>query len=203
MKRFFILMAIACVSTMAVAQKADIGVTVGGSFVSDTQGAFLLPPPTNVTLHTDHHIFIEGTLAFRLLDAKVASLHVELPIAAIPSQNITFTTVPSAVIGNLSTTFITPAVRLKFVPASPIAPWVSFGGGWARYSLDSGGTNNKAALQYGGGIDFKTGLPVLGFRAEVRDFVTGDPSLNVISLANTSGFHHHNVLAGGGIILRF
>jgi hypothetical protein len=203
MKRFLILLAIACVSTMALAQKADIGVTVGGSFVSDTQGAFLLPPPTNVTLQTDHHLFIEGTLAFRLLDAKVASLHVELPIAAIPSQKITFATAPSAVIDHLSSTFITPALRLKFVPASPIAPWVSFGGGWAHYSLDSGNSSSKAALQYGGGLDFKTGLPVLGFRAEVRDFVTGDPSLNVISLANTSGFHHHNILAGGGIILRF
>jgi hypothetical protein len=44
MKRFFILMAIVCVSTMAVAQKADIGVTFGGSFVSDTQGHFYCHP---------------------------------------------------------------------------------------------------------------------------------------------------------------
>lgn len=206
MKRFFVLMAIACLSTAAMAQKADVAFTVGGSFVSDTNGLFALSPnpgTPNPTLKTDHHIFLEGTLGFRLLDAKLASLHVELPIAGIPSQKLTLSTAPSAVVDHLSTEFITPSLRLKIVPAAPISPWVSFGGGWAHYAVDSGGTANKAALQYGGGLDFKTGLPLLGFRAEVRDFVTGDPNLNVISLANSNGLHHHNVLVGGGIVLRF
>ena len=60
---------------------------------------------------------------------------------------------------------------------------------------------NKAAIQYGGGLDFKTGLPLLGFRAEVRDFVTGDPDFGVFS--TSGGLHHHNILVGGGIVLRF
>ncbi len=99
------------------------------------------------------------------------------------------------------------SVRLlkKFLPASPISPWVSVGGGWARYSSDDNVTVNKGAVQYGGGLDFKTGLPLLGFRAEVRDFVTSDPSALIVGPSTTpmKGLHHHSVLVGGGIVLRF
>lgn len=207
MKRFLILMAIACLSTAAVAQKADVAFTVGGSFVSDTQGLGVLAPDGGLlpapTLHTDHHLFLEGTLGLRMLNAHVASLSVELPVAGIPSQKLTLASTPSSVVDHLSTVFVTPSLRFKVLPIAPISPWVSVGGGLAHYSLDSGGTANKAALQFGGGLDFKTGLPLLGFRAEVRDFVTGDPNLNVIDLANSGGLHHHNVLVGGGIVLRF
>jgi len=206
MKRFSILVVILC-ATCALAQKADVAFVAGGSFVSDTQQA---APPVPILggtliapLRTDHHYFLEGALAVRMLNARVVSLHVELPIAGIPSQKLAFTTSPSTVLDHVSTVFVTPALRVKIVPGAPISPWLSVGGGWARYSADSGTTTNKAAIQYGGGIDFKTGFPLLGFRAEVRDFVTGDPNLNIISLADRSGLHHHNVLVGGGIVLRF
>jgi len=207
MKRFSILIVILCASTFAIAQKADAAFVVGGSFVSDTQNTFLAPsvPTLTSTIKTDHHVFLEGALAVRLADAKLASLYVELPVAGIPSQKLTFSSTPSTVIDHLSTVFITPGLRLKVLPIAPISPWVSFGGGWARYSLDSGVKTNKGAVQYGGGLDFKTGLPLLGFRAEVRDFVTGDPNfgLGTVLAGNNGGLHHHNILAGGGIVLRF
>lgn len=206
MKRFFILMAMAFVATGATAQKTDFAFTVGGSFVSDTQGVTALTPVTTAfgpTLQTDHHIFLEGTLGFRILDAKVTSLALEVPVAGMSGQNLRFAEAPSIVVDHLSTVFVTPSLRFKILPASGISPWASIGGGWAHYSLDSGGTSNKAALQFGGGLDFKTGLPLLGFRAEIRDFITGDPDLNVIQLANQGGLRHNNVPAGGGIVLRF
>ncbi len=55
------------------------------------------------------------------------------------------------------------------------------------------------------GLDFKTGLPVLGFRAEARDFVTGDPNFGLTNIVtgDTSGFRRHNLMVGGGILLRF
>ncbi|HET9365800.1 MAG TPA: hypothetical protein VFP71_12395 [Candidatus Angelobacter sp.] len=48
-------------------------------------------------------------------------------------------------------------------------------------------------------------MPLLAFRAEVRDFVTADPVDVFISAETTpvKGLHHHNVLVGGGIVLRF
>lgn len=206
MKRFLVLTALLCAATFASAQKADVAFVAGGSFVSDTQSTFPpLPSPGSptATLKTDHHYFLEGALGVRLFDAKLASLHAELPIAGIPSQNLTVNSTFSTVVDHLSTVFITPGVRLKLLPIAHISPWVSVGGGWARYSIASGTSTSKAALQYGGGLDFKTGLPLLGFRAEVRDFVTGNTTFGVIPGTTASGLHHHNVLAGGGIVLRF
>ncbi|HZD96305.1 MAG TPA: hypothetical protein VE133_18730 [Candidatus Sulfotelmatobacter sp.] len=207
MKRFFVLMAILCVARAAAfAQKADVAFVAGGSFVSDSQSTFSTGPGAITSLKTDNHIFLEGTLGVRMLDAKLASLHFEVPVAGIPSQKLTLGSTPSTVIDHISTVFVTPSLRLKLLPVAPISPWVSFGGGWARYGLDSGTKTNKGAVQYGGGLDFKTGLPVLGFRAEVRDFVTGDPDfgLGTVLAGNTKGgLHHHNVLLGGGIVLRF
>ena len=204
MKRFLILMAMVCVSTAAaVAQSADVSFVAGGSFVSDTQSTFITGISAASKLKTDSHLFLEGTLGLRMLNAGAASLSLEVPVAGIPSTKITFSTSPSTVINHISTVFVTPSLRLKLLPASPIAPWVSFGGGWARYSLDTGNTN-KGAVQYGGGLDFKV-LPALGFRAEVRDYVTGEPNFGLISVlnGNDGGLHHHNVLVGGGVVLRF
>jgi hypothetical protein len=207
MKRFSILIALLCASTFALGQKADAAFVLGGSFVSDTKETFLTPSLTLTdTVKTDHHLFLEGALGVRLLNAHVASLSVELPVAGITSQKLTLASTPGTVVDHLSTVFITPGFRLKLLPVSPISPWVSVGGGWAHYSLNTAGTTeNKGAIQYGGGLDFKTGLPLLGFRAEVRDFVTGDPNFGVSSViaGNNSGLHHHNILAGGGIVLRF
>ena len=56
---------------------------------------FLVPSTSlTSTIKTDHHLFYEGTLGIRLLDAKAASLHVELPVAGIPSQTLKFANVP-------------------------------------------------------------------------------------------------------------
>ena len=204
MKRCFILLAVLCASTCALAQKADVAFVIGGSFVSDTQKTFLVPSTSlTSTVKTDHHVFYEAAIAVRMLNAEVASLHLELPIAGIPSQSLKFANVPNITVNDFSTLFITPGLRLKLLPVAPISPWVSFGGGWARYAI-SGNSNNKGAIQYGGGLDFKL-APVIGLRAEVRDFVTGDPNFGLTSVltGNDSGLHHHNILVGGGIVLRF
>jgi hypothetical protein len=205
MKRYVLLLAIACISTAASAQKADAALVLGGAFTSDIQQTFrpTVGPDFPETFKFDHHIFLEGAISVRLLNAHLASLHVELPVAGIPSQPMP--RVPGGVPGHLSALFITPGLRLKVLPISPISPWVSVGGGWARYSSDSNLTVNKGAVQFGGGLDFKTGLPLLGFRAEARDFVTSDPSALFAGPGTTgkTGLHHHSLLVGGGIVLRF
>jgi hypothetical protein len=220
-KRFAFLVAFAACtfSTAALAQKADAAFVVGGSFVSDSTVTFgipclvppcPLPPVPNIsTVQVDHQVFLEGTLGLQLLNAKIASLHLELPVAGIPSQTLHLSTAPSAVFAHMSSVYVTPGFRLKLAPGSPISPFVALGGGWAHYSLGTGATN-KGALQYGGGLDFKTGIPYLGFRGEVRDFVTGDPNFGLVPRAGVftvsssqSGLHRHNILAGGGVVLRF
>jgi hypothetical protein len=208
---FALFLLVAALSPAALAQKAEAAFVVGGSFVSNTSvnAVPICPGPICPTFPTSvqstHQVFLEGTLAARLLNAKIASLHLEVPVAGIPSQKLTFTSAPSGLVGHLSSVFVTPALRLKLLPGSPISPWVSFGGGWAHYSPDSGSSASKGALEYGGGVDFKIGIPFLGFRAEVRDFVTGAPALPIVPsfVVTTQGGNRHNVLAGGGVVLRF
>jgi len=219
-KRFVFLLAFAActLTTAAVAQKADAAFVVGASFVSDSNATFaipcLVPPcpatPTFIrTVQVDNQVFLEGTLGLRMLNAGVAALYFEVPVAGIPSQTLHLTTAPSTVFAHMSSFYVTPGLRLKVLPGSPIAPFVSLGGGLAHYSLGSG-ANNKGALQYGGGLDFKL-APFVGLRGEVRDFVTGDPNFSLANplaggfkaSSNQSGLHRHNILAGGGIVLRF
>lgn len=212
MKRFFILMAIACVSTAAVAQKADVAFVAGGSFVSDTSGTLTVPefPFFNPRFTTDTHLFLEGAFSARLLNAHAVALYVETPVAVIPSTQLSVqpSTGPGAPIplDHIRTIFVTPGLKVKLLPGASISPWASVGGGWARYSLEASDlAENKGALAFGGGIDFKTGLPLLGIRAEVRDFLTGSPDFGFPSSIFTinGSFNHHNVLAGAGIVLRF
>ena len=112
MKRFLILAAILCVSTFAAAQKVDAAFVVGGSFVSDTSETILVPsfPAITTTIKTDHHIFLEGALGVRLLNAHLVSLHAELPVAGIPSARLTEISSATA-LDHLSTIFVTPGLR--------------------------------------------------------------------------------------------
>jgi hypothetical protein len=88
-------------------------------------------------------------------------------------------------------------LRLKFAPSSGVSPFLSAGGGLGRFKAGST-SDNHGAFQVGGGLDFKTPLPLLGFRFETRDFVTGSPSFS--TLTNN---HLNNLFVGGGVTLHF
>ncbi len=106
--------------------------------------------------------------------------------------------------------FLTPHVRVKFNAEGSLAPWLSLGGGYARFLETQPGTptvfkegTNTGALQFGAGIDTHTLVRVLriplGFRLEVRDFYSGVPSYN--RQINTD--FQHNVVLTGGFLLKF
>lgn len=210
LRRFAItLFLVTTFSTLSLAQKADVSFVAGGAFVSEDHVApgvtCTIPCPLAFNFRTDTHVFYEGTGAVRLANFKLASLHLEAPIAGIPSAQVFFSGTPSSNTLKLSSVFVTPALRVKFAPGFPVSPWASIGGGWAHYNL-AGLSTNKGALQFGGGVDIKTGIPLLGFRAEVRDFVTGQPDFGIVSIqtvGSQSLGRRHNVLAGGGIVFRF
>jgi len=196
-------------STMGLAQKADVSFVAGGAFVSEDHvppGVICtIPCPLAFNFRTETHVFYAGTGAVRLANFKLASLHLEVPVAGIPSAKVVFSETPFLNALKLSSVFVTPSLRVKFAPGFPVSPWASIGGGWAHYNL-AGPSMNKGALQFGGGVDIKTGIPLLGFRAEVRDFVTGQPDFGIVSIqtVGSQGLgRRHNVLAGGGIVLRF
>jgi len=99
---------------------------------------------------------------------------------------------------------------VKFNAGGASEPWLSFGGGYARFSATrpvsassfQGGTNSDA-LEFGGGIDSKPivhalTLPI-GFRLEVRDFYSGTPNYN----NRPSNNRQNNVVYTGGLLVRF
>jgi len=209
LRRFAILLVLPAFSTLSLAQKADVSFVAGGAFISEEHVApgvtCTIPCPLAFNFKTDTHLFYEGTGAIRLANFKLVSLHLEVPVAGIPSAQVVFSGTPSLNSLKLSSVFVTPSLRVKFAPGFPVSPFASIGGGWAHYNL-AGTSMSKGALQFGGGVDIKTRIPLLGFRAEVRDFVTGQPDFGIVSiqtLGSSSLGRRHNVLAGGGIVLRF
>lgn len=114
------------------------------------------------------------------------------------------------VIGQYAFIFLTPHVRLKFHPSGPFSPWLSFGGGYARF-LEKAPTaapsfkpgTNTGTYVFGGGVDTRTVVHVLkipiGFRIEVRDFYSGLPNYN----QKIAGNLQNNVAFTGGLLIRF
>src|SRR6266481_6208352 len=89
LRRFaVVLMMLLAVSTCALAQKADIAFVIGGAFASDTKVQTVGSVVDNVK--TGHHVFYAGNLGYRVANLKIASVHLELPIAGVPSAPVGF-----------------------------------------------------------------------------------------------------------------
>jgi hypothetical protein len=125
----------------------------------------------------------------------LASLHLELPVLGTPTRSI----VEGPFRQNYSSLYFTPGLKLK-VTVPFLSPFVSVGGGFARYSTDSSGnltttsSTTAGVFQIGGGLDFSLPIPFLGFRVEARDFHTGSSDFKI---------GRNNVFAGAGIVLKF
>ena len=167
MKRFAIVFffVVLILSSLALAQKAELAFSAGASSVGGTKLGFSCPACTGLaqapqeTVDTGHQAFLEGTVGLRLVNARVASIHLEVPIVGVPHQNVFFGGLPTTFTASLSSLYITPSLKAKFLPSSRISPWVSAGGGWAHFSMPNDFTN-KGALQFGGGADIKTSLRI-------------------------------------------
>ncbi|HET6929306.1 MAG TPA: outer membrane beta-barrel protein [Candidatus Acidoferrum sp.] len=141
----------------------------------------------------------------RFLDAKIAALYGEIEFVAFPNRDVTSATV--TVPQSYASLYLAPGLRLKFFPSSRFSPWGAIGGGYALYQQSaklSNGQNetdkflNRGVFDYGGGLDFRL-FRFLGLRAEVRDFLSGNPDLN----AKLDSSTQRNIVASGGLILRF
>jgi hypothetical protein len=194
--RFAVLLVLLFLASVVFAQSNDVGISFGGTFSPGAEGpaqceAILTCPAGIVSRSVDPGFSFEGTYAHRLANFRIASLHLELPFMFSPTRKSEF-------LGpDFSTFFFTPSLRLKFLPSSRVSPFVSAGGGLGRFK-ESSTSDNHGAFQVGGGLDFKTRLPLLGFRIETRDFVTGAPSFS--TLTNN---HLNNLFVGGGVTLHF
>lgn len=189
----------------AVAQsKNELGLLLGATIVPDQNLQPNIFSATNIKFSKGTSY--QATYARRLFGAGLAGLQLEIPFIGVPNADIRSTnpSVPTA----LASLFITPALRLKVLPDGNFSPWVSLGGGYARFdegrTLQNGSPNlgtrgtNKGVIEYGGGIDLKL-VGFLGARGEVRDFYSGHPRLNAL----TSTDRQHNIVVSGGFVLFF
>jgi opacity protein-like surface antigen len=148
---------------------------------------------------------LQANYGVRLAGGEKAALLGEVHFLANPQRVIA--SANRAATRDVASLYVTPGVRVKFLPTQRVSPWLAVGGGYALHEhsvLNIGGSANAAprtastgAFQFGGGVD--AGLTRwLAVRFEVRDFVTGSPKYN----AGVSG-SQHNVVTGGGVVLRF
>jgi hypothetical protein len=179
-------------STFSAAQN-EIGVLAGGMFTSDAPPQSIAcpigvtcPAPTATNVN---RLAYEGIFAHRVINFHLAGIHFELPVVGVPTRSL----ISAGLKQDFSTLYVTPGIRLQ-VGLPFLSPFVSAGGGFAHYSgTASVNSNTVGAFQVGGGFDFNM-IPLLKFRAEVREFHNGRPNFNV---------GQNNVFAGAGLVLKF
>jgi opacity protein-like surface antigen len=198
---FLFLVTILMVSHTAMAQRQEVGVMIGYDFTQgrDVSSVF----PVDVSNEKSFQFFYGR----RMVDGKVASFHGEFVMALV--QDAELRTANPISPRSYSSIFVTPGLKFKFLPGFIVTPYVAGGLGLARFNqsatLISGGANTgdrasyKFVMNYGGGAEFNA-FPFLSFRAEIRDFVAGNPNL---AFPLTSGSNQHNVIPSIGIALRF
>ncbi len=173
-------------SSAAFAQKNELAILGGGHFPIGIDGI-------------GSGGAVEGNFAHRIFNAEVAAVYVEVPVVF----GFNIDQVSALGSGQYSSFFLTPSLKLKIVPGFFVSPWLSAGAGLARYNATEFTTgtqsvSNHGVLQVGGGMDVKV-FPYLSLRGEVRDFYSGLPTF-----AFAPGVaRQHNILAAGGIVLRF
>lgn len=183
----------------ASAQSNEIGLTLGGFATVDrsTESGADFSLGSGTAFQADYKR--------RLVDLGVASVSIGAHFLASPLRDVSSSL--STLTRDVATIYATPDIMVKIFPHAGIQPWATIGGGFAVYEhstalLDGSPnpvsrTSTHGVLEYGAGVD----VPVLrwvALRAEIRDFYSGSPSYN----AAVSG-GQHNVVAGGGFVLRF
>jgi opacity protein-like surface antigen len=185
------------------AQQNEVGFLLGAN---DTQSRDFAPPSIG-SFRPGNGLTFEVSYARRFTDAKLASMHFEVLLAATPNTDITSSNV--ALPRSYSSLFLTPGLKFKLLPGFFISPYVAAGAGYARFNVSdttiSGGTttvvtrgSNKGVYNYGVGAELRF-FPGLALRGEIRNFISGSPNLGPTLLEDT----RRNVIYGGGLVVRF
>ena len=174
----------------------DVGLMLGSTRATDEGG----------TLQFDRATTYQATFAWDVWRGDSVKLSIEVPFIASPA--FTVLTLGASLPLEYASAFLTPAARVTVWPRARVSVFGSIGAGYARYSesklREDKGPNpaqkdtNAGAFEVGGGIDVR-GFGWLDFRGEVRDIYTGARSFSI----PTPGPRVHNVVASGGLVVRF
>ena len=182
-----------------VAPKHEIGLTLGGLLGAQRNGG-------TTRLDLGSGVALQANYGYRFLGNDTAALYGEVHFLASALREVSST--DRTLTRDAATIFLTPGLRVKFFPNRSVAPYLAVGAGWAVYEQSTTTLNgspnpasrlvNHAALDYGGGVDVKF-WRFVGLRGEIRDFYAGGPSYNTTAIRGGQ----HNVVAGGGLVLKF
>ena len=197
-----VLAAIVLFGESASAQKHEFAFTSGGLKIGER--GFDLPQPGFIRFGTG--FTYEIGYARRFVDAKLASLYFEVPLAGTPRTKVKTTNALSP--DSYSSIFFTPGIKLKFLPGGKYSPFATVGVGVSHTSESDTTVDNQpnpnpnsetsGVFAFGFGQDVKV-ISRLSIRGEVRDFYTELPPLNVSALSD----RQHNALISAGVVLRF
>ena len=189
----------------ALGQKNEASVTVGRTFVS-TQTILNDSGSINPHIHFGNEESIAFTYGRLLTTRRIFGFFGEIPVAIYPRMDLN--TGANQIPKDIGALFIAPSLRVNFFSGQGLSPWVSVGGGYARFreapKLNFFGDNpgatgsNTGVVQFGVGFDVRL-FQLWGIRMEARDFYSGLPELNV----TPRNSRQHNYYVGVGVIRRF
>ena len=188
----FALLVLVCLPLAA--QRTEIAVLGGVKFPQGT-GSFTVERSAAAQIN----------VAERIAHVPLIAAYLEVPIVFGVNSSLKAIGNPTSIPQNYNSLFITPGIRVKFAPISPVSPFLAAGVGYARLNSSNilqnqvpnpHPTSNSAIFDLAGGVDFKI-FPFLSFRAEVRDFYVGLPTGGGLSS------RQHTVVPSGGLVLRF
>jgi hypothetical protein len=207
MYRYLLVVSLLSASVFAQSHRENnqLGLMLGAEFIPSHSTA--TSPPAQIDFGASEALQLN--FAHRLRGENT-QLWLEFPSIAGPSHNVRSNNPATPV--SLATFYTAPSFRVNFAAQRTFSPWLSFGGGYALFEgserLRDGSDNvrrftHTGALQFGGGVDVRTGIKVwkpIGLRVEVRDFYSFD-TLDFTTPIREN--RQNNVIVSGGFIVRF
>jgi hypothetical protein len=155
-------------------------------------------------LDTGSGVAFQVNYGRRFLNRHKVVLYGEINALANPLRDVS-SSIPTAT-HDFASLYITPGIRVKFLPTWRISPYALVGGGYADYEQSTtriDGQPNSVSRELARGVfDFGAGVDVhvwrfLALRGEARDFYSGSPAYNIATISGGQ----HNVVATGALVL--
>ena len=182
--------------------KNELSGVLGRTFIGDQA-----VPSSGNPVHFGKGLSFEVGYGWRWRENPVYSITAEVPMLFNPDEKLNYFV--NVTPQSYKAFFVTPSVRVSFMPRTHLSPWGSLGVGLGHFSSSSnlefgGGPNpgktgsTAVVLQFGGGLDVRI-TPSIGLRVAVREYWSGVPQLNV----DTGKSRQGNVFVGSGVIWHF
>ena len=182
-------------ASLCFGQKNEVDVVLGNSWSSNSSATIngIVSTPLTVGTGTASNLTYQVGVARQLATFKPFSLGLELTATGVPAPRSS----------NFASVFVVPAAKFTFLAQKRISPFATTGVGLVHLAKGGFPSSNAVAYQFGGGVDVKTPVPLLSFRAEVRDFLASQSGDIFFGRTGVQDSFRNHVLAGGGVVLRF